>query len=90
MSDWGFRVRLRVGAKEGCGLEDGKKGSRNLDKERTTPVAMQNLVKSKNGQPFLDVFVRCAQGLGSGKLITRENRQDKEFHFQNWFKARLA
>jgi len=25
----------------------------------------------------------------SGRLIERENRQDKEFHFQNWFRARL-
>lgn len=24
------------------------------------------------------------------QLIRRESRQDKEFHFQNWFKARLA
>jgi hypothetical protein len=51
---------------------------------------MRNLEKSKSGQPFLDVFVRCAQGVGSGKLITRESRQDKEFHFQNWFRARLT
>src|SRR5512135_813086 len=42
------------------------------------------------GQPFLDVFVRCAQGVGAGKLITRESRQDKEIHFQNWFRARLT
>jgi hypothetical protein len=25
----------------------------------------------------------------ANKLIRRESRQDKEFHFQNWFKARL-
>jgi len=43
---------------------------------------MRNLDKSKSGQPFLDVFVRCAQGVGAGKLIARESRQDKEFHFQ--------
>src|ERR1035441_7909414 len=53
-------------------------------------MVMQNLDKRKSGRPFLDVFVRCAQGLGSGKLITRESRQDKEFHFHNWFKARLS
>jgi hypothetical protein len=90
VSNCGFHERLRVGAKEGCGLEDGKKGSRNSARKRTTLVTMRNLDKSKSGQPFLDVFVRCAQGLGSGKLITRESRQDKEFHFQNWFRARLT
>ena len=51
---------------------------------------MRNAESSKSGLPFLDVFVRCAEGIGGGKLITRESRQDKEFHFQNWFKARLA
>ena len=50
----------------------------------------RNLENSKSGLPFLDVFVRCAQGIGRGKLIRRESRQDKEFHFQNWFRARLA
>ncbi len=24
-----------------------------------------------------------------GELIEREGRNDKEFHFQNWFKGRL-
>lgn len=27
--------------------------------------------------------------MDAGKLIEREGRTDKEFHFQNWFKARL-
>jgi hypothetical protein len=90
MSSCGSLARLRVGAKEGCGLEEGKKGSRNSGRKRTTLVTMRNLDNSKSGQPFLDVFVRCAQGVGAGKLITRESRQDKEFHFQNWFKARLT
>lgn len=40
--------------------------------------------------PCLEVFVQCAKAIGSGKLISRESRQDKEFHFQNWFKDRLA
>ena len=26
----------------------------------------------------------------ANKLIRRESRKDKEFHFQNWFKARLG
>jgi hypothetical protein len=71
-------------------VEAGKKGSRISWKKGTTLVAMQNLDKRKSGQPFLDVFVRCAEGIGAGKLIRRESRQDKEFHFQNWFKARLT
>ena len=40
--------------------------------------------------PCLDVFVRCADAMRGNKLIRRESRQDKEFHFQNWFKARLG
>jgi hypothetical protein len=51
---------------------------------------MQDVGKSKTGLPPLDVFVRCAEGIRGGRLITRESRQDKEFHFQNWFKARLS
>src|SRR5438105_9847000 len=42
------------------------------------------------GQPCLEVFARCVAGIQSHKLIQRETRQDKEFHFQNWFKARLG
>jgi hypothetical protein len=40
--------------------------------------------------PCLEVFVRCADAIRRNKLISRESKQDKEFHFQNWFKARLA
>src|SRR5437667_12108516 len=39
--------------------------------------------------PVLEVFVRCAEAIRANKLIRRESRQDKEFHFQNWFKTRL-
>src|SRR5882762_8959363 len=42
------------------------------------------------GHPCLEVFVRCADAIRANKLINRETRQDKEFHFQNWFKARLG
>ncbi|MGA2621944.1 MAG: hypothetical protein ABSF26_30445 [Thermoguttaceae bacterium] len=35
------------------------------------------------------VFRRCVQGIRQGLLITRESSTDKEFHFQNWFQARL-
>lgn len=38
----------------------------------------------------LDVFVCCVNAILKNKLIRRESRQDKEFHFQNWFKARLT
>ena len=35
------------------------------------------------------VFKECARAIRDGVLIEREGRRDKEFHFQNWFKARL-
>jgi hypothetical protein len=35
------------------------------------------------------IFRECVQAIRDGELIEREGRQDKEFHFQNWFKARL-
>ena len=37
----------------------------------------------------LEIFVRCVEATRENKLIRRESKQDKEFHFQNWFKARL-
>jgi len=38
--------------------------------------------------PF-KVFAACVTAVHDGKLIARESSKDKEFHFQNWFKARL-
>lgn len=38
----------------------------------------------------LNVFARCVDAIQSSKLIRRESRQDKESHFQNWFRDRLA
>ncbi|MGA2033085.1 MAG: hypothetical protein ABSG68_12575 [Thermoguttaceae bacterium] len=38
----------------------------------------------------LVVFGRCVEAIRGGLLIERESSTDKEFHFQNWFKARLA
>lgn len=35
------------------------------------------------------IFKHCVQAIRDGKLIEREGRADKEFHFQNWFKRRL-
>ncbi len=35
------------------------------------------------------VFVRCVEAIRQGLLIERVSSTDKEYHFQNWFKARL-
>jgi hypothetical protein len=35
------------------------------------------------------VFIHCVQAIRGNVLIRRVSRTDKEFHFQNWFKARL-
>jgi hypothetical protein len=35
------------------------------------------------------VFRECVNAIARGALIPRVSRTDKEFHFQNWFKARL-
>ena len=51
---------------------------------------MRNWEKENRHAPFVDVYVQCAEGIAEAKLIQRESRQDKEFHFQNWFRARLA
>ena len=34
------------------------------------------------------VFKECVRAIRDGELIEREGRNDKEFHFQNWFKGR--
>jgi hypothetical protein len=36
-----------------------------------------------------EVFLECVNAITSGTLIRRESRRDKEFHFQDWFAARL-
>lgn len=38
--------------------------------------------------PFL-VFQHCVEAIRKGALIQRVSSTDKEFHFQNWFEARL-
>ncbi len=38
----------------------------------------------------LAIFQRCVEAIKRGDLIERESAKDKEFHFQNWFKKRLA
>lgn len=35
------------------------------------------------------IFKDCVHAIQRGELIEREGRNDKEFHFQNWFKRRL-
>lgn len=35
------------------------------------------------------VFFRCVEAIRDNELIRRESSTDKEFHFQNWFAARL-
>lgn len=35
------------------------------------------------------VFSQCVSAIRDSKLIRRESRQDKEFHFQNWLSSRL-
>ncbi|SUE44290.1 hypothetical protein [Roseomonas gilardii] len=35
------------------------------------------------------LFELCVQAIRASNLIVREGRDDKEFHFQNWFKQRL-
>jgi hypothetical protein len=37
----------------------------------------------------IGVFQQCVEAIRDGILIHRETRHDKEFHFQNWLKARL-
>lgn len=39
---------------------------------------------------IIQVFRQCVAAIRDGKLIRRESRQDKEFHFQNWVRARLV
>ena len=59
------------------------------------PVSRGRLVASRRiampaPKTALDVFYCCAAAIRAHKLIRRESSQDKEFHFQNWFKARLT
>ncbi len=39
--------------------------------------------------PAVDVFLACDTAAQRGVLINRTSREDKEFHFQNWLKARF-
>jgi hypothetical protein len=44
---------------------------------------------AKHPMSVLHLFESCVQAIKKGTLIRRVSRADKEFHFQNWFKARL-
>lgn len=48
-----------------------------------------NLMPNPNSR-CIDLFVACCNAVQKHVLIHRLNKQDKEFHFQNWFSARLA
>lgn len=41
-------------------------------------------------EQWIDAFLACEKAIREGKLIKRQSRKDKEFHFQNWFRDRLA
>ncbi len=43
----------------------------------------------KDASTILTVFQKCADAIRDNKLIRRESKQDKEFHFQNWVRTRL-
>ena len=36
-----------------------------------------------------DIFLECYDAIRRGELIIRQSIRDKEFHFQDWFRARL-
>ena len=40
-------------------------------------------------ETVLPIFKRCVEAISAGALIKRESNRDKEYHFQNWFEARL-
>lgn len=46
-------------------------------------------MKEKTESTILTVFQKCVDAIQGGKKISRESRQDKEFHFQNWVRSRL-
>ena len=39
---------------------------------------------------YTDIFLTCHNAILNGILITRQSRRDKEYHFQDWFSARLT
>ncbi len=47
------------------------------------------MTKGQMTKNCIEIFVECAKAVRRGELIRRESPKDKEFHFQNWFEARL-
>ncbi len=45
-------------------------------------------MKQQRATPFI-IFQDCVEAIRKGSLIRRVSSTDKEFHFQNWFRARL-
>lgn len=39
---------------------------------------------------YIDIFLTCHHAILNGILITRQSKRDKEYHFQDWFSARLT
>ncbi|MGQ0653768.1 MAG: hypothetical protein ACT4P4_16135 [Betaproteobacteria bacterium] len=46
--------------------------------------------KAPGRMSVTSIFAACVHAIRDGRLISRESAQDKEFHFQNWFKDRLS
>jgi hypothetical protein len=51
---------------------------------------MAKLKPKKVRAAVLDIFEQCVRAIRRGELIRRVSSTDKEYHFQNWFHARLA
>jgi len=51
------------------------------------PVNWISMARDNN---VVGVFRSCVAAIRAARLIHRESRQDKEFHFQNWFRDRLV
>ena len=65
-----------------------------IDRIHTAPIEMSNKRRiRKRTHPSESsasiIFVECVKAIKRGELIRRNNRRDKEFHYQNWFKRRL-
>ncbi len=66
-----------------------KEGNRLLGRVRAC-IPFHMVPRSKAESSVVDVFLACHGAVRRGDLIKRENRRDKEFHFQDWFSARLT
>ena len=50
---------------------------------------MSKISTTNTSGTVIDIFLQCDKAIRQGQLIHRTNRADKEFHFQDWFQARL-